>query len=176
MTLTPEPDIRKYHNPEKALQKAVREEIERILKKMKSERILIDYFILECFGLDLCVFMKRSDGQSTMRLFELKSFVGSRQRGVGIGNQQGKGAQIDLLMLPNKNMNLCDEFVRWILADGTRPKGTNRYGFFGMDMAKNATIGTVERGKQNNLRVRDLIKQALTWNDLAKRLEEFLLF
>ncbi len=174
MTLTPEPDIRRHHDPEDSLQKALRNEIERILNKMKSEGVLIDYFILDGFGLDLAVFIRRADGHGSIRLLELKSFVGSRQGGVGIGNQRGKGSQIDLLTLPKENTNLCDEFIRWILVDGTKPKSARRYAFFRTDKAKTSAMGTIQRGKQNNLRVRDLTRQSITWSELSERIEDFL--
>lgn len=130
---------------------------------------------MESFGLDLAVVVKWPDGSSSFKLLELKAFVGSRQGGVGVGTSSGQGSQIDLLMLDDEQLDLCDEFIRWIFVDGTEPEGTKRYAFFATSNAKNATMGTVLRGKQNNLRVSDLRKNLISWNELLAQLEQFLI-
>ena len=174
MAFVKEPDILKGYNPEETLQRAIKEEICKILDKKEAEGTLMTYFVLERFGLDLTVVMKWSDNRCLIRLLELKAFVGSRQGGVGIGNQSGEGSQIDLLLLNVRQMSLCDEFIRWLLIDGTRPRDTARFAFFGMMTAKNAAMGVVRKGKQNNLRVNQLMEEALTWNELSRNLEQFL--
>ena len=171
---TKEPEIVKGHNPEETLQGAIKREICRILDEKKAQGTLLAYFVLEHFGLDLTVAIKWSDNRRSIRLLELKAFVGSRQGGVGVGNQSGEGSQIDLLLLDNRQMSVCDEFMRWLLVDGTEPTTTARFAFFGMKTAKNAAMGTVKKGKQNNLRVAQLTEEALTWNEVSRNLEQFL--
>lgn len=170
-----EPDIIKGHNPEDTLQKAIKEEIKRILERKKVEGVLTTYFILEYFGLDIAVVMKRADSHCTIRFLELKAFVASRQGGVGVGNQRGEGSQIELLLLDDKQLSVCDEFIRWILIDGTKTKGAKRFAFFGTSTAQNAAMGTVRTGKQNNLRVNELMKEAITWGKLSQEIEHFLI-
>ncbi len=169
-----EPDIIKGCGPEETFHRAIKNEIEEILSRMKSDRSLIEYFILDKFGLDLAIFMKWFDGSSTIRLFEIKAFVRSRQGGVGFGNRRGEGSQVDLLLLQEKQLILADEFIRWILVDGTKPKGTRRYAIFSSREAKSAAMGGVKRGKQNNLRVNQLMRNALTWDQLSEELKRFL--
>lgn len=174
MEHTEEPDILKGHNPEDTLQKAVKQEIGLILDDQKSKGYLVNYFILEYFGLDLAVAMKRPNGRSSIRFLELKAFVGSRQGGVGFGNRRGEGSQVDLLLLAGQQPALCDRFVRWILVDGTKPKGSNRYVIFNNKQAENAAMGGVRKGKQNNLRVNDLLKYGTTWDRLLEEIAYFL--
>lgn len=173
MPYTQEPDIIKGCNPEGKFQKAIEGEIKKILDQKKSDGSLIGHFILENFGLDLAVFT-RFDSRFSIRLFELKAFVGSRQGGVGFSNQRGKGSQIELLLLGNQQLSLADHFTRWIFVNGTKPKGTNRFAIFDNRQAKNVTMGGVSRGKQNNLRVNELMRNAETWDELSEELEHFL--
>jgi hypothetical protein len=175
LTLSQEPKIMKGHDPEATLQSVIKFEIYRILDQRKAMGILATYFILEYFGLDLGVFMEWADGRCSFKLLELKAFVGHRQGGVGIGNQRGQGSQIDLLLLKDEQLNVCEEFMRWIFVDGTIQAGKRRYALFGMRDAKKAVMGKVERGKQNNLRVTDLRKNLISWNGLLKQLEQFLI-
>lgn len=170
------PDIIKGCDPEVAFQRAIKKEIEKIIDQEKSDGSLIVYFILEKFGLDLAVFMKWSDKRSLIRFFELKAFVGSRQGGVGFGNQRGEGSQVDLLQLDDQQLTLADQFIRWILVDGTKPKGTDRFAIFDNKQAKNAAMSGVSRGKQNNLRINELMKHAITWNKLSEELNIFLYY
>lgn len=174
MPISQEPEIMKGHSPEATLQLAIKSETSRILDQRKAEGILVTYFILEYFGLDLAVFMKWADGRCSFKLLELKAFVGQRQGGVGVGNQRGQGSQIDLLLLNGEQLTVCDEFMRWIFVDGTVQAGKRRFAFFGTRDAKNAVMGKVQRGKQNNLRVSDLRKNVISWNELLEQLEQFL--
>lgn len=169
-----EPEIVKGYAPEETFRRAIKKEIEEILSRMKSDGSLIEYFILDKFGLDLAIFIKRFDGSYTVRLFEIKAFTGSRQGGVGFGNQSGEGSQVDLLLLPKEQMILADEFIRWILVDCTKPKGTPRYAIFSSREAKIAAMGGVKRGKQNNLRVNELMRNAVPWDQLSNELKRFL--
>ncbi len=173
MAHTQEPDIGKGGNPEGEFQKAIKQEITKILDQKKSDGSLIEYFLLEKFGLDLAVFMM-FENHFSIRFFELKAFVGSRPGGVGFGNQGGEGSQVDLLLLGNQQLGLADQFIRWILVDGVKPKGEGRFAIFDNKQAKNASMGGVSRGKQNNLRVNELMRNPITWDKLSKELEHFL--
>lgn len=117
--------------------------------------------------------MKWSNGHFTAHFFELKAFVGSRQGG-GFGNQKGEGSQVDLLLLGNSQLSLANQFIRWLLVDGTRPKESSRFAIFDNNEAKNAAMGDVRRGKQNNLRVNDLMKSAITWTQLIESIRTFI--
>ena len=143
----PEPDILKGRNPEGVFQRAVLEEVNQILMDGKREGSLIDYFILEKFGLDLAVFMKHVENRTSLRLLELKAFVGSRQGGVGFGAQRGEGPQVDLLGLKGQQLGLADQFIRWIVVDGTKPSGTDRFAIFDNKGGKDAAMGGVRKGK-----------------------------
>ena len=170
-----EPEITKGSNPEDTFQKAVVEELKKFLAEKKSNGTLVEYFILEKFGLDIAIFIKWPNNHFTVRFFELKAFVGSRQGGVGFGNQKGEGSQIDLLLLENSQLSLANQFIRWVLVDGTKPKGSSRFAIFDNNEAKNAAMGGVRRDKQNNLRVNDLMRNAITWTQLIKRIRTYIM-
>ena len=169
-----EPNIIQGSNPEDTFQAAVVKELKKFLEEKKINGTLEEYFILKNFGLDIAIFMKWSDGQVTARFFEFKAFVGSRPDGVGFGNQKGEGVQVDLLLLGNSQLSLANQFIRWILVDGTRPRGLSRFAIFDNNEAKNAAMGGVSRGKQNNLRVKYLMKNAITWTQLIESIKTFI--
>lgn len=169
-----EPDIKQHSDPEETFREAVIEALRNFLEQKKAEGTLIEYFILEDFGLDIAVFMKWSDNRSTVRFFELKAFVGSRQGGVGFGDSRGRGPQVDLLLHKDPQLDLANKFIRWLLVIGTKPKGKDRFVIFDNIQAKNAAMGGVKRGKQNNFRISSLEKNAMTWDKLLEKLEEFL--
>ena len=174
MAFVPEPYVSQgIQKPEAILQEAVTHEIEKILEKSK-DKSLVEYFILPHFGLDIAVFIHRN-GHFTGRFLEFKAFVGSRQGGVGFGNGQGDGSQVDLLLLEATKLHSANQYIRWILMDGTKPFGTKRFAVFDNSLAKAAAMGGVSRGKQNNLRVKSLMTAAITWDDLSRELESFLL-
>jgi len=175
MAYTQEPEIVQGKKPESALQLAIKKEIKSILDHKKSANSLIEYFILEKFGLDIVVFLRWNDDIFTIRYFELKAFMGSRPGGVGFGTRSGGGPQVEMLLLEDQNFKLTQRFIRWILIDGTKPKGTTRYALFDNRQAKQSAMGSVRKGKQNNLRVNDLMKNALNWNMLSKAIEHFLI-
>jgi len=174
MSNVQEPDIKQYSDPEGVFRKSIIEALRNFLGQKKAEGTLIEYFILQNFGLDIAVFMKWSDNRSTVRFFELKAFVGSRQGGVGFGDSRGRGPQVDLLLLKNSQLDLANKFIRWLLVIGTKPKGKDRFVIFDNIQAKNATMGGVKRGKQNNFRISLLEKNAITWEKFLEKLEEFL--
>ena len=175
MSNVQEPDISQDSNPEKTFREAVIKALENLLNQKKTAGSLVEYFILQDFGLDIAVFMKWSNNRFTVRFFELKAFVGSRPSGVGFGNQQGKGSQVDILLLKNTQLNLANQFIRWLLVDGTKSNGSERFVIFDNIQAKNAAMSGVEIGKQNNFRIETLVKNAITWDDFLQEVEKFLI-
>lgn len=156
--------------PENLFQKAVVSLVEDILSVAGRRFILA-----EGFGLDVSVFFERSSTESTIRLLEVKAFGAQRMGGVGFGNGQGKGSQVDLLLCTEETLPLLDGTVRWVYADATLPPGSARYALFNCAVAKMLAMGGVARGKQNNLRISGLRNRLVDWNSLRHELEEFLL-
>jgi hypothetical protein len=89
--------------------------------------------------------------------------------------KKGEGAQVDLLLLGSSQLSLANQFIRWILVDGTRPKESSRFVIFDNKEAKNAVMGGVKRGKQNNLRVNDSMKNPITWTQLIESIKTFII-
>ena len=174
MSNVQEPNIRKGSHLEETFRKAVIEALENLLDQKRIAGSLVDYFILQDFGLDIAVFIKWPNNRFTVRFLELKAFVGSSQGGVKFGDQQGKGPQVDILLLKNSQLNLANQFIRWLLVDGTKAKGDRRFIIFDNIQAKNAAMGKVRRGKQNNFRMKTLVNNATTWDNFLKELEDFL--
>ncbi len=173
--LTPEPRVERGGQPEAVLRSAVRAEISALLTKRTVEGLVRDSAIIGGFGLDLAIFLELAKRGQRVRFFELKAFLAHRPVGVGFGNRMGEGTQVDLLMLSQPLTALLDAYVRWILVDGTRPLGTPRFAIFTCVEAKIATMNGVARGKQNNLRVNQLIEDPLTWDQLSEWIEDFIL-
>lgn len=88
MALTGEPTIASRLKPEETFETAVLNEAKAILESQKEKDSLIEYFLLPHFGLDIAVFLQWKN-RSMVRFLELKAFVGSRQGGIGFGNQRG---------------------------------------------------------------------------------------
>ena len=175
MAHTTEPHIsRSSGNLHGIFKDAIVEETEEILKQARLCHVLVEYFVLTEFGLDVAVFMQWPD-RLLLRLLELKAFVGSRQGGVGFGNGKGEGCQVDLLLLSNPRLHLADQHIRWILVDGTKPTGAKRFAILDNTRAKSEAMGGVSRGKQNNLRISPLMTDALSWDDLSRQLQSFLM-
>ncbi|MFC2028869.1 hypothetical protein ACFLTX_02970 [Chloroflexota bacterium] len=63
----------------------------------------------------------------------------------------------------------------WLLGFGDQPKGNPRYSLFSSIQAKQAAMGIVKVGKQNNLRVNDLRNNLKTWAQVSSALHVFLL-
>ena len=173
MAFTPEPNMVSGEKPEATLQEAIEREVSCILDVEKAAGRLKEYALLPRFGLDLSILMETESG-FMIRALELKVFVGSRQGGVGFGNGKGEGVQVDLLLLNGRQLRLADKFIRWILGDGTSPPGGKRFAFFDSDGAREAAMGGVRRGKQNNFRVSTLMANPLTWDELSGGLAGFL--
>ena len=175
MAHTAEPHIsQSSRDPHGTFRNAIVEETEEILKQAKLGRALVECFVLTEFGLDVAVFVHWPDRLS-LRLLELKPYVGSRQGGVGFGNGKGEGCQVDLLLLSNPRLHLADQYIRWILVDGTKPAGAKRFAILDNSRAKSEAMGGVSRGKQNNLRINPLMTDALSWDDLSGQLQSFLM-
>ena len=166
LSIIDEPDFESDQSAESVLQRAFVCALEKILS---SEKITFE--IRENFGLDVAVFLN-NENRSWIKLFELKAFVGGRPGGIGFGNQQGRGSQVDLLL--SESPKIFDPSIRWIMAYGLRPKDTPRYAFFTCAAAKKAAMGGVRRDKQNNLRVKDFENELFTWKELLERTYTFL--
>jgi len=173
MTYRQEPKIVQGSRLEDSLQEAIIEEAKKILEQKKSSHSLVECAMLSRFGLDIAFFIHQHD-RPGIRFLELKAYTGSRPRGVGFGNSKGEGTEVDLLLLEDSQLNLADQFIGWILVDGTKPIGSKRFVIFNNNEAKNSAMGGVERGKQSNLRVSTLMPNAISWDDLSKELESFL--
>jgi len=171
MMFTPEPE---NVYPEREFRQAILREIEELCNHERSAGSLLDYFVLEDFGLDVAVFTRRANGQSSVRFFELKAFGGQRAGGVGFGDSRGEGREVDLLSLNERKLAVADEFVRWILASDLVEHKANRYAIFDNHQARDAAMGGLARGKQNNLRVNQLMLQAVTWERLSEEIQCFL--
>jgi hypothetical protein len=157
---------------EKEFQEAVVAQIHsRLDRRAKDD---LRYAVIEPFGLDMGVFIFLG-GTLVLRLVEFKAFTGQRMGGVGFGNRRGDGPQVDLLLLPDDLLVSLGPYVRWCFADLTRGQGTKRYSLITSSTAKQAAMGSVGRGKQNNFRIRDVLKETFTWGEMLERVEGFLL-
>lgn len=167
--ITPEPDIIKYQNPEESFQKAIVAEVRQILTQEG-----ITFILIEKFGLDIGAFIHKGD-RDYARFIEIKTFVGSRMGGVGFGNQRGEGVQVDLLSHSPSELTIIDLSVLWLLGFGDHPKGNPRYSLFSSIQARQAAMGIVKVGKQNNFRISDFKKRLITWVQVSIAIRQFLL-
>ena len=81
---------------------------------------------------------------------------------------------MDILLQKSEQLAFLNHFMRWILVDGTKERGTSRYAIFDNNHAKKAAMGIVQRGKQNNFRISDLMTKPFRWEKLSKEIEVFL--
>ncbi len=167
----------KGKDPEKTFHGTLLRAIDKTLRDDMERNLIEGYFILDEFGLDIAVFIEPKDGIITSKFLELKAFVGQRPNGVGFGNRNGEGIQVTLLLLDEAQLKLADQVIRWILVDGTKPKGEPRYFIFNNTTAKKVTMGNVSRGKQNNLNIKRLYESvpSITWEELLEAVETFLI-
>jgi len=171
-----EPAFETGQRAEAALQAAMMNALDTTLRPKVDGLIII-----ESFGLDISLFLSR--GQLTcFRQLELKAYVGGRPDGVGFGNQQGHGPQVDLLWDHRRDrpraqdeLGLLDTSIRWVMAFGLLPSGSARYALFTCAEAQGAAMGGVRPGKQNNLRVSALGHRLLTWQNLLREVQQFIL-
>jgi hypothetical protein len=126
------------------------------------------------FGLDVGLFMAGPAG-AYARFLEVKVYKGMRKGGVGFGDGQGGGPQVELLCCAEGDMHLLDGAGRWVLADATQPAGSARYALFDCREACQAAMGGVAKGKQNNLSIEALRGSFVIWPALLERLRAFLL-
>ena len=82
--------------------------------------------VIQKFGLDVLVFLDVTP-VNAVRLFEVKAYGEQRRGGIGFGNGEGIGPQVDLLLCGDSDMRLFDSSVRWVFADDTQQPGTCRY-------------------------------------------------
>lgn len=154
--------------PESEFEAAVVEVIRDLLQEASC-----DYLLVPRFGLDVALFLAGPSG-AYARFIEAKVYNAGRAGGVGFGNGRGEGPQVELLLCAEGDQHLLDVAVRWVLADATRPAGSARYMLFDCRQARQATMGGVSRGKQNNLRMSALKDSFVTWPELVEQLRQFL--
>src|SRR5579864_921544 len=162
-----EPDVLVARQAEAIFEQATIQEISVVL-----ERANIGWTPVKRFGLDLALFF---EAQSQWRFLEFKAFTGQRPNGCGFGTPKGTGPQVELLKLPETELAHFDPFIRFALVDGTQPVGAARFALFKPTVAKQAAMGVVCNGKQNNFRVSFLMKAPLTWNEFVAALADFIL-
>ena len=156
--------------PEREFQKELVELISVLLT-----RKAVQHVIVERFGLDVGVFLG-TPSSTRLRLFEVKTYGAQRSGGVGFGNREGVGPQVDLLLCEESRLWLFDSSVRWAYADATQEPGTCRYGLLGCASIKRAAMGNaVTRGKQNNIRVSALRSSLVDWSRFTEQVGAFLL-
>ena len=160
-----EPDLTKG---EPALQHAVRALVEATLDSLPGKSLVI-----EGFGLDLAIWRGVASTQLA-KFLELKVFKGARAGGVGFGNQAGRGPQVALLLASRDSLQLMQQTVRWIVADATRLPSQPRYALVSSLEAKDAVMGQVAHGKQNNFRIRYFHDKYMNWPQLCTAVFDFL--
>lgn len=129
--------------------------------------------IVPRFGLDFAIFMHHANS-SRIVFVEAKSYGGQRQGGVGFGNGLGEGPQVDILLSSTDQLTIFDRHVRWAFADATWPPGSTRYALLTCSEARDAAMGHVARGKQNNFRLSALTAHFIAWPVLCENLLAFL--
>lgn len=167
-TLTPEPTISSESEFQSSVLSALRSRLE------TQGRADLQYAVLERFGLDTAILVS-CRLSTVIRFVEFKAYAGQRPGGVGFGSPKGEGPQVDLLMLPDALLTALNPSVRWCFADLTLPAGTSRYSPITCAEAKQAAMGKIAKGKQNNFRIKDALAHPLTWDELLGNLERFLL-
>ena len=81
---------------------------------------------------------------------------------------------MDILLHNNSHLSFLNQFMRWVVIDGTREFGEQRYAMVDNLAAKEAAMGVIKRGKQNNFRIKYLMDNAIDWKTLIKEIEVFL--
>jgi hypothetical protein len=172
-SMVAEPIVTAISQPEASLQAA-------FVAQLRSDLTAreVPFVLIESFGLDVAVFAT-PNGLDRNVFFELKAFVGQRAGAVGFGNQKGLGPQVDLLYDSVAGshhepdvLRRLDRNIRWLLVDGTRPIGTERYALFTSEQAQVAAMGGVRPGKQNNLRIKSFVHWH-SWEDACRLCVDF---
>lgn len=156
---------------EKEFESYIVKVIDCVMSLLKRQRLIEDYYIFKELGFDIAVFTLRA-GLPIVKFLELKVYRGQRRGGVGFGNSQGEGPQVDVL-LHDKYLEFFNKFLRWIIVDLTLPN-KKRYMFIDNIIARESAMGGVKRGKQNNFNINRLRKHAISWQELIRRIEEFM--
>lgn len=166
--MTPEPKMSSEGDFQSAVLSALKHRWER------RSQGNVSCVVLQPFGLDVAILVTSLLG-TAFRFIEFKVYTAQRPGGVGFGDQRGDGPQVDLLMLPDPLLTSLDPNVRWCFADLTLREGQRRYSAITCVEAKQAAMGKVSHGKQNNFRVKDALARPLAWDELLGALENFLL-
>lgn len=151
-----------------------------VVAQRSLEQAGVAGLVLRGFGLDLAVFSIK-DKHSACRFFEVKAFSEHHGR-CGFGNQRGEGNQIRLLFDFSRGeqrdasqLRVLDPCVRWILGDRSKLAGSARYAFFTCEQAQAAAANRVKPGKQNNFRMSAFNSSWITWSELVRRIENYVL-
>jgi hypothetical protein len=168
-----EPDIIKGSHPEDSFRTGLLQEMLGMLSSLQQEEKIDEFFILPDFGFDLGIFVSR-EGTTRPVFFNLKMYMGAKPRAVEIGDQNGSGAEMELLQLNTSRSAMASETFRWILVDITKPKGNRRYTIFTTDQAKEALMGGLNKKKQNSIKLGSVMTFPLTWDELSEKVSSFL--
>jgi hypothetical protein len=117
----------------------------------------------------------RTSAAERCLFIECKAYNGQRQGGVGFGNGQGEGPQVDILTIEDRGASVLDPHVRWVIVDATMPYKSERFALFDNRQARAAAIGGVASGKQNNFRLAALKDGMTTWTVFCERLKAFVM-
>jgi len=139
---------------------------------LESHSLKFSYF--EGFGLDLGFFIQIPFG-TRIRFIEIKQNRGQRNGGIGIGNSQGIGAQVDLLIKPDSELTMLNQSIQWAIMDCLLPVGSDRFALFDNAQAKSAVMAGAGRGKQNNLSIHKLKRYYVKWPQFVEQLQAFIL-
>ncbi len=142
------------------------------LSGLVKQGLISNYYIFRQLGFDIAVFLDVK-GEPKVKFLELKLYKGQRAGGVGFGTQKGEGPQVEVLMNDEK-LKFFNKFLRWLIYDALA-SSNRRYIFIDNPTAKRCAMGEVRKGKQNNFNINRLRDYAITWNELLRKLQEFLL-
>jgi hypothetical protein len=175
MAFTEKPALMEGQKPESVLHIAITGEVNKILQTAMEEKKIDQYFILPEFGVDVAIFLQKDDHKE-MRFLELKAYAEKRQNGVGVGNGQGKGCQIDILLLDNSRLLLSDSFIQWIIWNA-KAENEKCFALLSSSEAKLCVMGLgPKRGKQNNFNIKKVFeKSAITWDSISEKINKFIL-
>jgi len=168
-----EPDIVKGSHPEESFKIGLLQELLGILSSLQKEEKIDEFFILPDFGFDLGVFVSKG-GNTRSVFFNLKMYMGARPRVVEIGDQNGSGAEMELLQLNTSRSAMATGAFRWILVDITKPKNNRRYSIFTTEQAKEGLMGGINKKKQNSIKLGAVMTFSLTWDEISGKIATFL--
>ncbi len=127
------------------------------------------------FGLDIAFDIIDPHQNSPTHLeIEVKAYKGQRQGGVEFGNKKG-GSQVDLLLTDANELIEYEKIIRWAFVDATMKVGTRRYALITCIEARDAVMGSVCRGKQNNFKMSSIKMHQISWPDFIQKLSDFLI-